>query len=132
MGTDRQLTDLEWDLMTIVWEAGEPVSARMVLETAYPEGEKAYTTVKTVLNTLTKKGFLKKQKTGLVNFYTPTKPRDQVVKRELRYVAEKIFRGSLPQLASFLIGHGELTDQEVEELQQLIREHPSKKQGSEK
>ncbi|MEJ2051912.1 MAG: BlaI/MecI/CopY family transcriptional regulator [Calditrichota bacterium] len=132
METERQLTGLEWDLMNIVWEAGEPVSARTVLETAYPEGEKAYTTVKTVLNTLTKKGFLKKQKIGLVNFYSPTKPRDRVVTKELRYFAQKIFKGSLPQMASFLIGHGELTGQEVEELQQLIHEHSLEKREPEK
>ena len=40
-----------------------PATVRNVLERAYPNGEKAYTTVQTVMNTLQKKKLLRRKKT---------------------------------------------------------------------
>ena len=60
----KKLTAVEWEVMEAVWALGGSPSVRQVLEYAYPGGEKAYTTVQTIMNTLERKGFLKRRKTG--------------------------------------------------------------------
>ena len=67
-------TAVEWELMEAIWELGGAPSVREVLEFQYPNGEKAYTTVQTIMNNLVKKGVLSAKKIGLVNFYAPGKP----------------------------------------------------------
>lgn len=118
----KQLTDLEWEMMNHIWKQTGKATVRDVLEQLYPNGEKAYTTIQTVMNTLVEKKFLSKEKIGLVNFYQPTQPRDQVIKKEVSYFIDKVFRGSMPQFVKYFIGEGSLSDDEISELKQLIEQ----------
>ena len=61
-----KLTPAEWEIMEAVWELGGSPSVRNVLDRAFANGEKAYTTVQTVMNTLERKRLLKRSKKGLV------------------------------------------------------------------
>ena len=98
-----KLTPAEWEIMQAVWELGGPVSVRDVLEHLYPSGEKAYTTVQTVMNTLEKKKLLRRRKTGLVNFYTPVRSRDEATRCEMTTLVKRVFGGSLPAVANTLM-----------------------------
>ncbi len=117
-----QLTPLEWEIMRVVWDKKKPVTVREVLQTAYPGGEKAYTTVQTVMNTLVEKGFLTRTKIGLVNHYRPTKEQLHTLKDEIKFFANKTFGGSLNALVSFLINTDSLTPEDIRELKQLIEQ----------
>ena len=117
-----KLSHLEWEIMQTIWAIGGTPSVRDVLERAYPNGEKAYTTVQTVMNKIESKGYLKKKKIGMVNFYTPTKKRNEVVVGETSRFVERIFDGSFGELASYLIDSGELTSAEIENIRNLLDE----------
>ncbi|MBS1272135.1 MAG: Penicillinase repressor [Candidatus Marinimicrobia bacterium] len=119
---DKQLTDLEWEVMNHIWELGDKISVREMIDAYYPDGAKAYTTIQTVMNTLVDKGFLTKEKIGLVNFYTPTRKREQVIHKEMHYFINKVFRGSMPQFVKYFIGEESLSEQEITELKEVIRE----------
>ncbi len=116
----KRLTDLEWEIMNGIWNIEGRISVRSVLEELYPDGEKAYTTVQTVMNKLEEKGFLTKEKIGLVNFYKPTREREDLMGGETRRFVDKIFDGSFGELAMYLIGSGKLSDEELADLKQLI------------
>lgn len=116
----KKLSALEWEIMEIIWAQGKDVTVREVLETAYPEGEKAYTTVQTVMNNLVDKGFLKKAKTGLVNFYTPAALREKTLEKEVRSFMNRSFGGSLNALVSFMLDSDALSAEEIRKLKQLI------------
>lgn len=116
----RKLSALEWEIMEIIWAQAKAVTVREVLETAYPEGEKAYTTVQTVMNNLVDKGFLEKEKTGLVNFYTPVALREQALEKEVRSFVNRSFGGSLNALVSFMLDSDALSAEEIRKLKQLI------------
>jgi predicted transcriptional regulator len=106
--------------MEAVWELKGSPSVREVLEHAFPGGDKAYTTVQTVMNNLAKKGLLRRKKKGLVNFYTPTRSRDQMVRKEMKSIVSRIFDGSVPALANYLIKSGDLGVKEIEEIKQVL------------
>ena len=72
MKTARRLAEAEWRIMDCIWTFAKPSTVREIHQRLYPEGEKAYTTVQTITNILVEKGFLRKEKIGMVNFYFPT------------------------------------------------------------
>ena len=114
------LSPLEWEIMEIIWDFKHNPSVRDVLDTAYPNKEKAYTTVQTVMNNLEIKGFLTKEKIGLVNFYKPTKKRKEMLSKETSHFVQRVFGGSFHCLANYLIDSDTLTSEEIDDLKKLI------------
>ena len=125
----KKLTPAEWEVMDAIWKIGGAPSVRDVLEFAYPNGSKAYTTIQTVMNTLEKKGFLEHDKIGLVNFYKPVKSRKSMVKAETSHLIQKVFNGSAPALANYLINSNTLTHDEIDEIKTLIQQKESQMRG---
>ncbi|MEK7164352.1 MAG: BlaI/MecI/CopY family transcriptional regulator [Patescibacteria group bacterium] len=74
-------------------------TVKNVHKNLYPKGEKALTTVQTVMDRLERKGFLKKEMIGLVNFYTPAISREEIIKSEVLVLAARWFKGSLADLS---------------------------------
>ncbi|MFZ5517844.1 MAG: BlaI/MecI/CopY family transcriptional regulator [Candidatus Zhuqueibacterota bacterium] len=120
MSVTEKLTPAEWEIMEAIWSLKGSPSVREVLDHAFPGGEKAYTTVQTIMNILEKKGLLKRKKQGLVNFYKPTKTRDQLVNSELSQFISRMFSGSAPALANFLINSKDLTLKEIGMIKELL------------
>lgn len=120
---------VEWEIMETIWQHGGSPSVRDVLEATYPNGEKAYTTVQTLMNNLESKGLLTREKIGLVYFYTPTKSRDEMVKEETSHLVSRLFEGSFPALANYLINLESITLEEIELIKKLIKEKEKKLRG---
>lgn len=118
---------LEWEILDVIWDLGGQPSVRDVLERAYPNGEKAYTTVQTVMNNLVDKGWLRKKKTGLVNFYTPLRPRHESLRGEVKRFVDRVFDGSFPAMADYLVRSKSLSKAELDELRRLIEESEARK-----
>lgn len=122
MAKKPALTMAEWEIMEAVWELSGSPSVRDVFEHAYPGGEKAYTTVQTVMNTLERKGLLGREKIGLVYFYTPTRSREELANAEVSSVVRRIFGGSIPAVANSLLSLDGLTLDEIGKIKKLLRE----------
>ncbi len=129
MKKNVRLTPAEWEVMEAVWTLGKSPSVRDVLEHAFPNNEKAYTTVQTVMNTLEKKGLLKRKKIGLVNFYTPTKNRDTMVQVETKHMLHRMFNDSIPAMANHLIDTSSLTLKEIQEIKNLLEQKEADLKG---
>ena len=121
-----KITPAEWEIMDVIWKTGTSPSVRDVLEHAYPNGEKAYTTVQTIMNTLVKKGLLKTKKIGMVNFYTPLITRNDIVKSEMNSMVSRVFNGSVPALANYLIDSEDLSLDEIQKIKALLDKREQK------
>lgn len=121
MSKKPKLTPAEWEIMQAVWDLGGDVSVRDVLEHLYPDGEKAYTTVQTVMNTLEKKGLLRREKTGLVNFYTPVSSREDATRSEMDSLVSRVFGGSIPALANSLMSLDDVDLEDLAAMRRLIK-----------
>lgn len=122
MSKQVKLTPAEWEVMEAVWELGGSPSVRDVLEHAFSKGEKAYTTVQTIMNTLERKGMLQRRKIGLVNFYKPSRSRDDVIRAEMSSMVSRIFDGSIPALANYLISLENLDLDEIQQIKKLLNQ----------
>ena len=126
---NNKLTPAEWEIMDAVWALSGSPSVREVMEHAYPNGEKAYTTVQTLMNLLEKKGLLTRKKIGLVNFYTPARDRQEMVRRETRTLISRVFNGSAPALANFLIDEEDLSLDDIKKIKELLNDKKARLEG---
>ena len=129
MTSIQRLTPVEWEIMEAVWQAKGQTTVRDIHSTLYPDGEKAYTTVMTIMNTLEKKGLLQREKLGMVNFYVPRFTREDLVKNETQGFVSKVFHGSLPALASYLIDSESLTLEEIQAMKETLDRKESELKG---
>ena len=115
------LSPAEYEIMRVVWEQQAPLTVRDVINVAYPNGEKAYTTVQTFMNIMVDKGMLTRKKVGPVNVYTESISKENFFKRSLSTVAHHLFDGSFGDMASYLVSKSTLTTDEIEELRALLK-----------
>lgn len=130
MKTVKKLAEAEWGIMDSIWIFAKPSTVRDILQRLYPKGEKAYTTVQTTTNILVEKGFLCKEKIGMVNFYLPTLSRQEFAKQETRTLVSRTFQGSFGNLANYLVDSGELSESELKQLKELISEKEKRRAKS--
>lgn len=107
---------LENLVLNVVWddteELGTPVCVSMVqdsLNRLYSRKKWAYTTVKTILDRLTEKGFLQKIKIGKKFVYNPLLQRRQMALDALKKLALDYFKDDFQDMADFVqrVAYGE-------------------------
>lgn len=88
MNRRSSLGDLERQLMDVLWtaEPGARLSSRQVQERMDPSQERAYTTVKTVLDRLAEKGVVTRHRDGRVWLYAARATRESLTAESLRSV----------------------------------------------
>ena len=113
--------DLQRAVIEVVWELGE-ATVRQVWKRLCREKELAYTTVLTAMQRLERDGWLKHRVEGKRHVYLPTRTRAQAGAGSVRKFVQRMFNGNALVLFRQLVEEGRLSDQELQELQQLINE----------
>jgi predicted transcriptional regulator len=72
------LGDLEREVMTQLWDAGEPLTVRQVHERLSRDRDLAYTTVMTVLDRLAKKSVVTQERADRAYRYAPAQSREEM------------------------------------------------------
>lgn len=112
-----KIFESEYRFACIVWEK-EPVSVKELIKLCGEELEWKRTTTYTVLKRLCERGILENKDGIVTSLYT----KDQIQYSESRQFLDKTFEGSLPGfLAAFLKGQ-RISEQEIEELHQMLDE----------
>ena len=81
-----EMGPLEAEIMDHAWVQGGPVTVREVVDTVGARHSLAYTTVMTVMERLTHKGFLVRRKVGRAYSYEPRMSRDDYAASLVRSV----------------------------------------------
>lgn len=115
----RRLPDAELEVMNAVWDCTHPASRTEIEEKLHPERPMAVTTVLTLLQRLTDKGFLRMDKQGRSNCYTPLVSKHDYLAAQSRRFVEKLCGGSMGAFAAALCDSG-LSREELDELRALL------------
>lgn len=115
----RRLPDAELEVMNAVWECDPPVARADIEKILDRSRPMAATTILTQLTRLTEKGFLRLEKQGRVNCYTPLVSRRDYLACQSRRFVEKLCGGSMSAFAAALCDSG-LSREELEELRALL------------
>ncbi len=113
------LTDLEIDIMNVVWRLGR-ATVRQIVDSLRNQRPLAYTTVQTVLSILTQKGVVRYTREGRAFVYTAILKPEGVRRETVRAVVDKLFAGSPQSLVLHLIESDALTAEEAESLRKLL------------
>ncbi len=113
------LSSRELDVMNVLWDRGSATVAE-VLERL--SDELAYTTVLTILQRLEDKGHVEHESEGKAHRYLPVLERSAVRTSTVRRLTHELFGDSPRMLMAHLLGRGELTQEELEELRALVDE----------
>jgi len=115
------LTDAEWAIMDIVWEQ-QPCAAGTVQEALQASRGWAYSTVKTTMDRMVAKGLLATRSIRNLQLFSAVVTRNQARRTELKQCLRRAFDGALSPMIQFLVEEERLSDAELQELQQLIKQ----------
>jgi BlaI family penicillinase repressor len=114
-----ELTEAEWEIMKVVWEK-EPCAAGTVQETLASSRNRAYSTVKTTMDRMVEKGFLKIEKIRNLQLFQSCISEVDARRGEFRRMLKRAFDGALTPMMQFLIEHEGLSKEEASQLRELV------------
>lgn len=124
--SEKLLTEVELELMTILWRLGEGTVAE-VIELLPKERDLAYTSVSTILRILEHKEILKIRKEGRGHIYIPILKKTEYEVKTVKHMVDRVFDGTPVALVRQLLNSGDVGENEIAELKKLISEFGSKK-----
>lgn len=122
----KKLPDAELELMMIIWDAKEPISRLEITEKLGDSRDVVPSTTLSLLSRLEERGFVAREKRGKINYYSPLVEKEPYLKETGKSILKKMFGGSLSNFAAALYMGEELSDNDIEELQQFINSKTSK------
>ena len=123
----KQLTKAETQVMNILWSLPEQQGFIQDIIDRYPEPKPAYTTILTFMKILTDKGFVKPERVGKANRFSPLVSKDDYTYSFISDVKDTFFGGSFTSLVSFFAKKEQYTDEELAELKELMTKIESKR-----
>ena len=116
------LTKAEMQVMNALWEMPEGGCIHDIIA-HYPDPKPAYTTVSTFLKILLNKGFVEFRKlSGKTHTYYPLISKENYTNQVMKDVKESFFGGSGSSLLKFFVEKEKLSESEIRELIEIIKE----------
>ena len=122
----KTLTEAELRLMRLLWDIGE-CSVQDLVSATPSESRLAYTSVLTTIRILETKGYVRHRQQGRAFLYSPRIAEQDARQTELRHVMGRFFGNSREKLMLAVLGDGEVDEEELQKLKQLIGEAASAK-----
>jgi BlaI family transcriptional regulator, penicillinase repressor len=117
--TVPEMTEAEWPIMKVVW-AKAPCAAGTVQETLQKDKNWAYSTVKTVMDRMVNKGFLKTYNVRNVQLFISNITENQAKRNEVFKTLKRAFDGALTPMMQFLLEHETFRAEELKQLRQIV------------
>jgi BlaI family penicillinase repressor len=121
-----ELTEAEWDIMKVVWDK-EPCTAGTVQEIMAMTKERAYSTVKTTMDRMVEKGFLRIERIRNLQLFRSCISEVDAKRGEFRKMLKRAFDGALTPMMQFLIEHEGISKEEASQLRNLVKKAENKK-----
>jgi predicted transcriptional regulator len=114
-----QLPPMELAIMHVLWDNG-PSTVQEVQD--HLKGGPAYTTVQTVLNTMERKGRVKRKLTGKAYIYRSALSKDATLGNAVRDLVQRTFQGSVEGLLLNMVKTEQIDEETIERLSRLLAE----------
>jgi len=117
----ERISDAEHAVMEVLWDRA-PLSAQDVAEGIAPGRDWNINTVKTLLGRLLAKNVIAHEEDGRRYLYRPLVAREDYVAGESRRLMDRLFGGKLMPLVANLAERDQLTDQDIAEIEALLKD----------
>jgi BlaI family transcriptional regulator, penicillinase repressor len=118
----HQMTDLQLEIMNVIWARGEATVAQ-VQAAIEPRHRLARKTVGTLLSRLDAQGVLAHREEGREYVYRPAVARADVERATIGNVLKRLFRGDVAAMVSHALEADDVRPGDVERLRRLLDEH---------
>lgn len=125
---NRKLTEGEWAIMQAVWD-NQPCAAPTVQELLQKQKGWHYSTVKTLMDRMAAKGLLTTEKIRNLTLYHAAITKRQAQRGEIMRAVKRAFDGALTPMMQFLLDSSQLSEEQLKELEVLIRKKRSRAQS---
>jgi len=122
-----ELTEAEWTIMKVVWE-NQPCAAGTVQDALAQDKGWAYSTIKTTMDRMVSKGLLEIKKIRNLQLFSSTINATQARKGEFHKMLSRAFDGALGPMMQYLVEHEKLSDDDLQQLRQLVGKADSQKE----
>jgi BlaI family penicillinase repressor len=116
-----ELTEAEWEIMKVVW-ANEPCAAGTVQEELVSHKDWAYSTVKTMMDRMVKKGALTTTRIRNLNLFHSAISQNEAKTSELGKMLKRAFDGALTPMMQFLLDEQKFSREELAKLKEMADE----------
>ena len=123
-----QLTEAEWAIIRAVWD-NQPCAAPTIQEALQSQKGWTYSTVKTMMDRMADKGLLKPEKIRNLILYRSAITKKQAQKSEVMRAVKRAFDGALTPMMQFLLDSKELSQEQLNELEAMIKKVKGKSKG---
>ncbi len=113
-----ELTEAEWAIMRVVWEH-QPCAAGTVQEVLAASKGWAYSTVKTTMDRMVRKGLLQTQQIRNLTLFSATIDEVEAKRGEFYRMLKRAFDGALAPMMQFLVEHEGLSAEEARQLREI-------------
>ncbi|MBP1905337.1 BlaI family penicillinase repressor [Paenibacillus turicensis] len=113
------ITEAESEVMKLLWE-NSPLAANEIITKLTAQMEWSDQTIKTFLNRLHKKQAIQFEKKGRTYLYSPLVSYDEYLNSENKSFLNRVYNGAAGMLCAKFIEEETLSDQDIDELQQLL------------
>jgi predicted transcriptional regulator len=124
MSTPKPLSRRERQIMDIIYRRGRATAAEVLEGLSDPP---SYSSVRALLRVLENKGHVRHEHDGPRYVYLPTVPRAEARESALRHLLRTFFDGSASGAVAALLDAGEIEDDELERLAEMIEQ--ARKEG---
>ncbi len=121
-----KLTEAEWSIMECLWEES-PLTGREVTERMQERTDWSRSTILTLLSRMEAKGAVEGNLSAKVKVFCPLVSREEVALQETEDFLSRVYKGSLSLMVSSLTRKQSLSQKEIDELYDILKEVEERK-----
>jgi len=114
-----RLSRTEWEIMKICWKKGKS-TVRAIYEETIKVKKRRYQAVKTMLDRMENKGYLRREKFGPLCLYEPIVSQSKEVSSAIDHFIDTVLDGAIAPLFTYFAKGEELGDEDIRKLKCLI------------
>ena len=114
------MSPAETEVLRLVWQR-QGATVQEVYDALPGNRNVTYVTIATLLRRLEEKGYLKHRIRGKAFIYAPAAKKEDVIRRTISDLVERLFGGNPVPLMQHLAQHSGITDEDIERLKELAK-----------
>ena len=129
----QPLANAELAVMDLLWQTNDRMTAREIREQLYPNEKKAqHGTVQRLLQRLEEKGYVDRDRSISVHFFSAAVSREAYAGQQLESLADKLTSGSFAPLITHLVQHKKISSADIARIREALDDHRGDKKPGQK
>lgn len=131
MKEEVKVTNSEWYVMNCLWEK-RPLSLMQLVTLLKESAGWSKSTSATMVRRMTEKELIGYEENGKTKYFFPKVDKQDVVVQETRDFLQRIYDGSVGMMMSALVRQDDLSAEDIQELQEILKAAEKKTQKKQK